>query len=223
MIIILRHNGAVGEKFRKSYAIGIFQLIWLCFVSFLFGSTYGGTLFHSLAFICTFVLVVALTRAASIEVCAWMVTKLDVVIIECATPEHKTQVEKAINEMPGTFVEVFPPIHKKWLGVHDRAGVSANGELRESKTSAPLEFFQIMTSVAAVSGFVVCVIVQAFPVWAVDNLAGMFSNGVLYLDTVVGVLLFMGLFQASFVFREWHHSLGLIEKRQAEGGGSEVV
>ncbi|KAF8461523.1 hypothetical protein BDZ91DRAFT_736973 [Kalaharituber pfeilii] len=110
MIIILRSaKQDQPQNFRTSYLIGTFQLFWLCFVSFMFGSTYGGGLFFTLFMVLTFALVIAVVRVVSIEACGWMEKRLDVVIIEYADEWEKVTIQSHLKEMHEVLIESFAP------------------------------------------------------------------------------------------------------------------
>ena len=113
MIVIIRPSNDASERepcwtnrLRTHYLIGIFQLFWICFLSFLFSSTIGGTLFWSLTMVVAFVTVVGLSRGISILVC-WLVQRhLDLRVIEYDNLEEKRLMQRLLGGLPGVLVDI---------------------------------------------------------------------------------------------------------------------
>ncbi|PWW72927.1 hypothetical protein C7212DRAFT_366523 [Tuber magnatum] len=63
------------------------------------------SLFLTLAFVATFVSVIAFSRLASIQLCAWMEKHLGLTIIEYETEREWVAIWFVINSMPGCIVE----------------------------------------------------------------------------------------------------------------------
>ena len=110
MIVILRpsHNVLKNHQ-HNSYFIGMLQLFWLCFLSFLFSSTIGGTLFRTLIMVVAFISVVGISRGLSI-LAGWLAQKyLDLRVIEYDDLEEKRMVQRLLGGLTGVLVDI------RWL------------------------------------------------------------------------------------------------------------
>ena len=107
MIVILRPS----ERLRKNhphtrYFIGMLQLFWICFLSFLFSGTIGGTLFRSLVMVVVFIVTVGVSRGVSILVC-WLALKyLDIKIIEYDNLEERSMMQRLLGGLTGVLIDI---------------------------------------------------------------------------------------------------------------------
>lgn len=88
-----------------SLIFGLLQAIQCIFLGVLFGSIWGGTLLYTLAFVCTFMITIFVSRAFSIFLCCWLETSLNMTVIECETVEEMKLVKGILVEMPDALVE----------------------------------------------------------------------------------------------------------------------
>ena len=113
MIVILRPSNDSSERepcwtnrLLTRYFIGIFQLFWLCFFSFLFSSTIGGTLFWTLIMVVVFIAVIGLSRGLSILAC-WLALKhLDLRVIEYDNLEEKKMVQRLLGGVTDILLDI---------------------------------------------------------------------------------------------------------------------
>ncbi|KAI5803967.1 hypothetical protein DFH27DRAFT_553488 [Peziza echinospora] len=98
MVVILRPSEqfVVPRNPLITFFIGYLQLIWLGLVSILFGSTAGGTLVYTLAFVAAFVTTVAVARALGIYFCYWLEKQLDVQVLEYDSAEEQRALKMLI-------------------------------------------------------------------------------------------------------------------------------
>ena len=113
MIIILRPSDNVQINHQHThYFIGIFQLFWICFLSFLFSSTIGGTLFSTLIMVVVFIAVVAVSRGLSILSC-WLAQKyLDLRVIEYDNLQEKKMMQRLLGGLTGVIMDI------RWVTYH---------------------------------------------------------------------------------------------------------
>ena len=120
MIIILRPSNDASERepswtnrLHTHYWVGIFQLFWLCFLSFLFSSTIGGSLFWTLIMVVAFIAIVGMSRGLSILAC-WLAQKyLDVRVIEYENLQEKKMMQRLLGGLPGVLVDIRWVSYKK--------------------------------------------------------------------------------------------------------------
>ena len=113
MIVILRPSNNAQKRepcwtnhLYTHFFIGIFQLFWICFLSFLFSSTIGGTLLRTLTMVVSFIAHVAVSRGLSIFFC-WLAQKhLDIRVIEYDCLEEKRMMQRLIGGLTGVLVAV---------------------------------------------------------------------------------------------------------------------
>ena len=120
MIVILRpSNNALKRelcwtnRLRIRYFIGVFQLFWICFLSFLFSSTIGGTFFFTLCMVVVFITIVGLSRGISILAC-WLPQKyLNLKVIEYDNLQEKKMVQRLLGGLPGVLMDIRWVRYKK--------------------------------------------------------------------------------------------------------------
>ena len=120
MIVILHPSNDARERQRYQanlpwihYLIGMLQLLWICFLSFLFSSTFGGTLFRTLLMVVTFITVVGLSRGVSILAC-WAAQKyLHLKIIEYDDLGEKMMMQRFLGGLPGALIDIQWVNYKK--------------------------------------------------------------------------------------------------------------
>ena len=113
MIVILRPSEDASERepcwtnrLHIRYFIGIFQLFWICFLSFLFSSTIGGNLFRTLLMVVTFITIVCISRGFSILAC-WLAQQyLDLKIIEYDNLQEKKAMQRLLGGLTGVQVDI---------------------------------------------------------------------------------------------------------------------
>lgn len=81
------------------------QAAILIAATYLFGSTYGGDLIHSLVFVAVFMTLVIISRTCSIYFGMWLEKALDATVIEYDTPTELKAIRTIITGMPGVLVK----------------------------------------------------------------------------------------------------------------------
>ena len=120
MIVILRPSNDASERepswtnrLHIHYCVGMFQLFWLCFLSFLFSSTIGGTLFRTLIMVVVFIAIVGMSRGLSILAC-WLAQKyLDLRVIEYENLQEKRMMQRLLGGLPGVLLDIRWVSYKK--------------------------------------------------------------------------------------------------------------
>ena len=120
MILILRPSKDASERepcwtnrIHIRYFIGVFQLFWICFLSFFFSSTIGGTLFRTLLLVVAFIGIVGISRGLSILAC-WLAQKyLDLRVIEYDNLEEKKMMQRLLGGLTGVRVDIRWMSNKK--------------------------------------------------------------------------------------------------------------
>ena len=120
MIVILRPSNDASERepswtnrLLTQYWVGMFQLFWLCFLSFLFGSTIGGTLFRTLLMVVVFIAIVGMSRGLSILACCLAQKYLDLRVIEYENLQEKKMMQRLLGGLPGVLVDIRWVSYKK--------------------------------------------------------------------------------------------------------------
>ena len=113
MIVILRPSEDASERepcwtnrLHIHYFIGVFQLFWICFLSFLFSSTIGGNLFRTLLMVVTFIGIVCISRGLSIVACWLAQTHLDLRVIEYDNLQEKGMMQRLLGGLTGVLVDI---------------------------------------------------------------------------------------------------------------------
>ena len=120
MIVILRPSNDASEREPSwinrqitHYWVGMFQLFWLCFLSFLFSSTIGGTLFRTLFMVVVFIAIVGVSRVFSILVCSLLQNYFDLRVIEYENLQEKRMMQRLLGGLPGVLVDIRCVSYKK--------------------------------------------------------------------------------------------------------------
>ena len=113
MIVILRPSNDASERepcwtnqLYTHYFMGMFQLFWICFLSFLFSSTIEGVLFRTLLMVVAFVAIVGVSRGLSILVCCLAQKYLDLRVIEYDNLEEKRMMQRLLGGLPGVLLDI---------------------------------------------------------------------------------------------------------------------
>ena len=120
MIVILRPSNDASEKepcwtnyLYTKYFMGMFQLFWLCVLSFILSSTIGGTLFRTLIMVVAFIAIVGVSRGLGILVC-WLAQRyLDLRVIEYDNLKEKKMVQRLLGGMTDVLVDIRCVSYKK--------------------------------------------------------------------------------------------------------------
>ena len=120
MIVILRPSNDASEKepcwtnyLYTKYFMGMFQLFWLCVLSFILSSTIGGTLFWTLIRVVVFITIVSMSRGFGILVC-WLAQRyLDLRVIEYDNLKEKKMVQRLLGGMTDVLVDIRCVSYKK--------------------------------------------------------------------------------------------------------------
>ena len=117
MVIVLRATGRKDQERHplQVHLIGFILLVWLCIVSFLFGSTVGGSLIRSLCLVLVFSSSVAAFRGLCIGLGLWLERALDVTVFEYDSPEERRAIESVLKAMPGALVQAQPAYHTQGI------------------------------------------------------------------------------------------------------------
>ena len=120
MILILRPSNDASERepswtnrLRTHYWMGMFQLFWICFLSFMFSSTIGGTLFRTLLMVVVFIAIVGMSRGLSILACCLAQKYLDLRVIEYENLQEKRMMQRLLGGLPGVQVDIRWVSYKK--------------------------------------------------------------------------------------------------------------
>ena len=113
MIVILRPSNDASERepcwtnrLHIHYWVAMFQIFWLCFLSFLFSSTIGGTLFRTLFMVVAFIAIVSVSRGFSITACCLAQKYLDPRVIEYENLQEKKMMQRLLGGLPGALVDI---------------------------------------------------------------------------------------------------------------------
>jgi hypothetical protein len=109
MVVVVRYP-IDSEVFFRNHPLstiffGYTQAVTLIFLTFLFGSSWNGPLFYTIAFVFGFLSVITGSRALSLLLCRWMEINLDMVVIECEDEKEKLEIRKILLSMPGVLIE----------------------------------------------------------------------------------------------------------------------
>lgn len=107
MVVVLQLSDEASTRAHPLMAvlIGWLQAMMLVFLTFLFGSIVGGTLFLAVTFVVVFMSTITASRACSIYLCSWLETALDLTIIECGSHEEMNAITRILAAMPDVLVE----------------------------------------------------------------------------------------------------------------------
>ena len=113
MIVIFRPSNDALERepswtnrLLTHYWVGMLQLFWLCFLSFLFSSTIGGTLFRTLIMVVVFIAIVGVSRGLSILACCLAQKYLDIRVIEYENLQEKRMMQRLLGGLPGVLLDI---------------------------------------------------------------------------------------------------------------------
>lgn len=88
-----------------SVFLGLLRAMMFIFLSFLFGSIWGGTLFYTLGFVAALMGTIFVSRFCSIFLCRWLERHLDMTVIQCENIIELAAIKKTLAAMPGVLVE----------------------------------------------------------------------------------------------------------------------
>lgn len=119
MVVVLRLIS--DDPFRVRHPIcfvflGLIQAMQFVFLTFLFGSIWGGTLFYTLGFVTAFMCTIFVSRAISIWLCVWLERTLGMTIIECGNATEMTTAKRILAAMPDVLVESKTDAYKYSAG-----------------------------------------------------------------------------------------------------------
>ena len=95
------------------YGVGVFQLFWIGFLSFLFSSTIGGALFQTLCLVVAFMTIVSLSRGLSIIVCLLARKYLDLKVIEYDSLQEKRMIQRLLGGLTDVLLDIRCMNYKK--------------------------------------------------------------------------------------------------------------
>ena len=123
VVVILRPSNDALERdpcrtdrLFTHYFIGMFQLLWVGFISFLFGSTIGGTVSRTLIIVITFITIVGVSRGLSILACRVAQRYLQLKFIEYDNPEERVKVQIHLGGLTGVLMNI------KWKNCTNTGG-----------------------------------------------------------------------------------------------------
>lgn len=140
MVVVLRPSKeecpASGKLPLFDIICGYFQALMLIFLTFLFGSTYGGDIIHTGLFVVVFITFVVTSRTYSIYFCWWMEKYLGVTVIEYHTPTELEAIRTILAGMPGVLVQSVTDGYKYSAGYRlDRENDCTNHNLHLTKVA----------------------------------------------------------------------------------------
>lgn len=114
MILILCPSDDLRkDRQHTHYFGGMLQLFWIGFLSFLFSSTIGGSLFSTLLMVFVFIAVVGVSRGLSIVVCCLTNKYLDLRVIEYDSIEERKSIQRLIGGLTGVLLDIQCVNYKK--------------------------------------------------------------------------------------------------------------
>ncbi|KAI5803919.1 hypothetical protein EDC01DRAFT_627723 [Geopyxis carbonaria] len=107
LILVLRPTAEFRTPVNPfiRHLVAYIELIFLLFVSMVFGSTIYGTLFYTLGFVIAFMTTMGISRLASIGLSSHLERRLDMEIIEYNSDDDHRAIKSLILNLPGCIIE----------------------------------------------------------------------------------------------------------------------
>lgn len=119
MVVVLRLIPKDPFPVRHPFCsvfLGLLRAMMFIFLSFLFGSIWGGTLFYTLGFVAALMGTIFVSRFCSIFLCRWLERSLEMTVIQCETVTEMAKIKKALATMSGVLVESKTDFYKYSAG-----------------------------------------------------------------------------------------------------------
>lgn len=108
------------------------------FLSFLFGSIWGGTLFYTLGFVAALMGTIFVSRFCSISLCRWLEMNLEMAVFQCETAIEMAKIKRDLAKMPDVLMESKTDFYKYSAGYRLDTGCQNHSQPATPKETSSL-------------------------------------------------------------------------------------